>query len=197
MGPATPQDMSEGSSTQITSLPKLQPDGSNWTTYQERVLNTLTSKGLKRHVMGTARKPVALSEMNGDYFKPGRLAPLSDEELEKHEQEQDLYDQHQATVHNIIYRTVDKSTFLQVKGEKTADMVWKKLTSIHANKGGMYETDLLAKLQNMCYTEGESMRDHLTEMTELKEQLTEMNVEISDQSFITYIWTPLSPTPTF
>ena len=46
-------------------------------------------------------------------------------------------------------------------------MVWKKLTSIHTNKGRMYET--LAKLQNMRYTEGESMRDHLTEMTELKE----------------------------
>ncbi len=157
MGPATPQDMSESLSTQITSLPKLQPDGSNWSMYQERVLNTLTSKGLKRHVMGTARKLVVLTERDGDYYKPGWLAPLSDEDLEKHEQEQDLYDQHQATVRDIIYRTVDKSTFLQVKGEKTADMVWKKLTSIHANKGGMYKTDLLAKLQNLHYTEGESM----------------------------------------
>jgi len=59
--------------------------------------------------------------------------------------------------------------FLQIKGEMTADMVWKKLTSIHANKGGMYEMDLLSKLQNMRYTKGESMRDHLTGMTELKE----------------------------
>ena len=104
--------------------------------------------------MGTVCKLVALSEIIGDYLKPGQLAPLSDEEMEKHEQEQDLYDQHQATVYDIIYQTVD----LQVKGEKTANMVWKKLTSIHANKGRMYEMDLLAKLQNICYTEGESMR---------------------------------------
>ena len=152
-----PQDMSESLSTQITSLPKLQPNGSNWSTYQERVLNTLTSKGLKRHVMGTAQKLVVLTERNGDYYKPGQLAPLSDKDLEKHEQEQDLYNQHQATICHIIYQTVDKSMFLQVKGEKTADMVWKKLTLIHANKGGMYKMDLLAKLQNMRYTEGKSM----------------------------------------
>src|SRR5882672_2221520 len=147
MGPRMPQDMSESLSTQITSLPKLQPDGSNWSTYQEWVLNTLTSKGLKRHVMGTARKLVQLTELDGEYFKLGRFDPLSDEELEKLEQEQDLYDQHQATVRDIIYRTIDKSMFLQIKGKITADMVWKKLTSIHANKGGMYEMDLLSRLQ--------------------------------------------------
>jgi hypothetical protein len=69
-------------------------------------------------------------------------------------------------VREIIYRTVDKSTFLQVKREKTADLVWKKLVSIHADRGGMYETNLLAKLQNTRYNEGDDMREHLTTMTE-------------------------------
>ena len=41
------------------------------------------------------------------------------------------------------------------------------------------------------------MRDHLTQMTELKERLAEMSVEISDQSFVTYIRTSLSLAPTF
>src|SRR5882724_13587200 len=98
MGPRMPQDMSESLSTHITSLPKLQPDSSNWSTYQEWVLNTLTSKGLKRHVMGTAQKLVQLTELDGKYFKPGQFDPLSDEELEKLKQEQDLYDHHQVTV---------------------------------------------------------------------------------------------------
>ncbi|KAF8240124.1 hypothetical protein L208DRAFT_1552164, partial [Tricholoma matsutake] len=84
-----------------------------------------------------------------------------------------------------------------IKGEKTANMVWKKLISIHANKGRMYEMDLLAKLQNMHYTEGESMREHLMEMNELKERLVEMSIEISDQSFVTYICTSLFLTPTY
>ena len=160
MGPAKSLDTNENSSSSnqlFLSLPKLQPDSSNWSTYQERILNAITSKGLKRHVLGTARKPIELVERHGDYYKPGHLAPLSDDELEKHEEAQDLYEQNQATVRELIYRTVDKSTFLQVKGEKTADLVWKKLISIHADKGGMYETDLLAKLQSTRYTEGESM----------------------------------------
>ncbi|KAF8231113.1 hypothetical protein L208DRAFT_1278687, partial [Tricholoma matsutake] len=54
--------------------------------------------------------------------------PLTNEELEKHEKKQDLYDQHQATIQDIIYHTVDKSTFLQIKGEKTADMVCVRAT---------------------------------------------------------------------
>ena len=135
--------------------------------------------------------------MTSPYYKPGHLAPLSNDELEKHEEAQDLYEQNQATVRELIYRTVDKSTFLQVKGKKTADLVWKKLISIHADKGGMYETDLLAKLQSTHYTEGESMRDHLTAMTELKERLAEMNVAVSDESFVTYIQTSLSLAPTY
>ncbi|KAG5633044.1 hypothetical protein DXG03_008705, partial [Asterophora parasitica] len=108
-------------------LPKLASDGSNWFLYQERVLNALTSKKLRRHVTGTARKPEDLTESGGDFFKRGSLAPLSDKELEVHEDEVDDWLQRQAQVREIIYGTVDKSTFLQIKNEPTAADVWKKL----------------------------------------------------------------------
>jgi hypothetical protein len=199
MGPANNSEMTESHNNHqsFLSLPKLSPDSSNWSTYQECILNAITSKGLKRHVLGTARKPIELVERNGDYYKPSSLSPLSDEEIEKHEESQDLYDQNQATVREIIYCTVDKSTFLQIKGQKSADLVWKKLISIHADKGGMYETDLLTRLQNARYTEGDNMREHLSTMTELKEHLAEMNMNISDESFVAYIQTSLSLTPTY
>ncbi|KAF8800354.1 hypothetical protein BYT27DRAFT_7227475 [Phlegmacium glaucopus] len=180
--------MASGQSQASTSLiPKLQSNGSNWTTYAERVMNYLTSKGLKRHVTGTARKPVELVERVGAYYMPGSLTPMNEEEIEKYEAAQDDYNQKQASVREIIYRTIDNSTFIQVKNEKDAAAVWKKVASIHADKGSMYETNLLSQLQTSRYTEGESMREHLTKMTEIKERLAEMNCPISDESFVAYI----------
>ena len=145
-------DMTSTSSSKLL-LPKLRGDSSNWATYSERILNYITSKGYRRHVLGTARKPETLDERNGALFKPGTLAPLSDSDLEKHENATDLYEQAQAAVREIIYRTVDKTTFLQIKNEVDAASVWKKVISIHADKGSLYEANLLVQLQNARYTE--------------------------------------------
>ena len=66
------------------------------------------------------------------------------------------------------------------------------MVSIHSDKGSMFETNLLTQLQNARYVEGESMREHLAKMTEIKERLAEMNCQISDESFVSYICTSLS-----
>ena len=58
--------------------------------------------------------------------------PLSNDALEEHETSLDTWEQKQAQVHKLIYNTVDSSTFLQIK---TAADLWKKLISIHGNKG--------------------------------------------------------------
>jgi len=122
-------------------------------------MNHLMSKGLKRHVLGTAWKLANLIECNRDYYKPNRLALLSDAELEKHKGEQDEYEQKQASVWEVIYRTINNLKFIQIKNEKDAAAVWKKVVLIHANKGNMYKKNLLTQLQNSHYVEGESMWD--------------------------------------
>ena len=95
----------------------------------------MTSKGYHRHVQGTARtsKPETLIERDGSFYKSGSLAPLNNEELEKHEDTIDTYNQAQAAVCEVIYRTIDKTTFLQVKNEVDTALMWKKVTSIHAD----------------------------------------------------------------
>ncbi|KAF8805794.1 hypothetical protein BYT27DRAFT_7103701 [Phlegmacium glaucopus] len=148
MGPDDVSDMNSMSNTgQGLTIPKLQPNGSNWTTYAERVLNYLTSKGLKRHVTGTARKPIDLIARAGAYYRPSSLIPLTDDEIQRHEAEQDEYEQRQAAVREVIYRTIDNSMSIQVKNEPDAAAVWRKIASIHADKGSMYETNLLTQLQ--------------------------------------------------
>ena len=187
MGPDNTFDMSSTSNNQSLSLPKLQSDSSNWATYSERILNYLTSKGFRRHIQGTARKPEQLIERNRSYYKQGSLAPLTDEDLEKHEETIESYDQMHAAVREVIYRTIDKITFLQVKNKMDAASMWRKVASIHADKGTLYETNLLMQLQNTRYIEKESMREHIAKMTELRERLAEMNAPISDESFVLYL----------
>jgi hypothetical protein len=88
MSPADISDMTlTSSSNQTLTIPKLQVDGSNWSTYSERVMNYLTLQGLKKHVLGTAHRLVNLVERDRNYYNPGALSLLNDEELEKHEKE--------------------------------------------------------------------------------------------------------------
>ena len=62
MGPA--DNLTLGSNLDSTSLsvPKLHDDGSNWADYEPRVERVLGTKGLWRHVVGTAiaLKPYAV-----------------------------------------------------------------------------------------------------------------------------------------
>jgi gag-polypeptide of LTR copia-type len=134
---------------------------------------------------------------NGDYYKPAALSLLNDDKLEKHEKEQDKYEQKQASVCEVIYRTINKSMFIQVKNETDAAAIWKKVISIHANKGSMFKTNLLMQLQNSHYVEGDAMWEHLAKMVEIKERLAEMGCLLSNQLFVSYICTSISLAPSF
>ncbi|KAG6851613.1 hypothetical protein C0991_007668 [Blastosporella zonata] len=117
-----PEDTFDISSTKVT-VPKLSANGSNWTTYHERILNALTSKKLRRHVTGTARRPADLVQHNGMFYLTAddEAKPLTDTEIDAHEDQMENWLQKEAQDCEIIYGTVDQSTFLQIKGETTAE----------------------------------------------------------------------------
>ena len=89
-----PTEVSTDSSTiKVTSLPKLAADGSNWTTYQDCIINTIKAKGLHQHLIGTAHKPEELEEWTGKFYKPETTLPLTDDKLEAHENLIDTYEE--------------------------------------------------------------------------------------------------------
>ncbi len=128
--------MSSSTATiKLLNLPRLKDDGMNYILYKEWIPNVATSKGLRRVLYRTAKKPVEMMEINGDYYLPGSLAPLSDGEVEKQLTLQDAYDQKEAQAHEMMYETISTSTFMQIKNEPTTATMWKKLTSIFEEKG--------------------------------------------------------------
>lgn len=110
-------------------------------------------------------------ESNGDYYKPGELAPLSDDELEKHLKLQDEYDQKEASMREIFYETVSNSTFMQIKNQPSAAHVWGALVSIFESKGDLVQQDLLSQLQNTRCPEDGNVRAHLANMQRIGEEL--------------------------
>ncbi|KAG6887905.1 hypothetical protein C0995_011655 [Termitomyces sp. Mi166 len=149
---------------------------------------------LCQHVIGTAHKLVALVKHDSFFFWD-----VQDKQVKEHEDAMEDWLQKEATVHDIIYATVDQFTFHQIQEETTAAAVWKKLTSIHGNRGAMFETDLIAWLQNSCFIENSEvmMHDHLANLVILKEHLVKTSCPLSDASFASYICTSLSLAPSY
>jgi len=161
---------SDNATIKVTQLPKLASNGENWLSYHERVLNVATARGLRRHLVGTALQPSLIIAKDGKFYLSATdVTPLMANALEEHETSIDTWEQKEAQVRKLIYNTVDSSSFLQIKGEKTVADLWKKLTSIHGNKGAQFEEYLLGKLQTAHYAENEDMRTHLTTMNTLRE----------------------------
>jgi hypothetical protein len=181
------------SSSNKVSLPKLQDDGSNWVMYKERIKNHLTSKGLMRHLTGTARKPAEVEEKDGKVHKKGNARPMTDDELDTYLDTLDVYATKEAQVREVLYDTLSKTVFLQIKGQPTAAETWNKLVSIFELKGDMTITDTLTKLASARYVDGNDMRTHISTLLELRERLAEMGHTLSDQQFSAYIRTSLTP----
>ncbi|KAJ7095458.1 hypothetical protein C8R43DRAFT_907942, partial [Mycena crocata] len=179
--------MSSTSQLKITRLPKLKDDGSNWGNYKDLAMNTIIAKGLRRHAVGTAKAPPALEERDGEFFLPNRLSPLSDDELEKHEDKLDEYLQKQAQVREVIYQSVTEATFMRIKGQPTAQLMLAHLVSIFEGKGEMVQIDTLTRLQSMRCPEDGNVILHITEMQRLKEALDAMGAPVADAQFAAYI----------
>jgi hypothetical protein len=67
MGPAAEMATPDASTSAIKliQLPRLARDGENWLTYQEKVVNAIKARKLRRHLTETARKADRLVRLWG------------------------------------------------------------------------------------------------------------------------------------
>jgi len=85
MGPAEQMtNLSLNSSSDSTSLsvPKLCDDGSNWSDYQPRIERAMGSKGLWRHILGTAVAPRPYMLLNGVHVLSDGKTGATEEQIE-------------------------------------------------------------------------------------------------------------------
>ncbi|KAJ7780778.1 hypothetical protein DFH07DRAFT_729597, partial [Mycena maculata] len=116
------------------TLPILLDDSSNWVHYSEIISTHAKSKGLHRHLAGTARIPAdIIQDAIGDWYFDGTNIRLTDDEVKAHEKKQDDYETKESKLRDIIYQTVSTTRFSQIKDESTANRVWQKLVELNEN----------------------------------------------------------------
>ncbi|KIM92082.1 hypothetical protein PILCRDRAFT_203 [Piloderma croceum F 1598] len=67
------------------AVPKLRDDGSNWSDYEPRIQKAMGSKGLWRHIQGTAIAPKPYAIVNGIPVLPDGKSEATEEQVEAKE----------------------------------------------------------------------------------------------------------------
>ncbi|KAF8890727.1 hypothetical protein BD779DRAFT_1469224 [Infundibulicybe gibba] len=105
--------MSSSWSLEVPNV-NLEDNGSNWLTYKERLIWTLTHQGLERHLYGTAQKLEELLEVDGKWFnKEEPTKSLDRKEIREHETKIDIFVQQEATARELSTKHLfeDEETF--------------------------------------------------------------------------------------
>jgi hypothetical protein len=185
MGPAVAFDMSSNTSGNSFSVPRLRDDGSNWVDYESKARTALGSKGLIRHIEGSAIKPVPLAIETGvPVSKPG--VPATESEIEARERKIDEYDQREYMAQHVIQSTVSPRLAALIRS-KSAFVMWTTIKADATDKSDMYKVEARRKLQEMHCSEGSDVRAHLNSMTRARDELAAMGVPLEDAVFVSLI----------
>ena len=112
-------NLSLNSSSDSTTLqvPKLRDDGSNWPDYEPRIRKVMGSKGLWRHVEGTAVAPKPYAVVEDVMVIADRKTPATEEQIEAKESKIIEFEKREYLAQHIIL-----STTLTRVGAKIKDL---------------------------------------------------------------------------
>jgi hypothetical protein len=115
-------DMSNHSTGNVISVPKLRDNGSNWVDYDSKVQSMLGAKGVIRHVEGTTIKPSMYVMDGGQYIVKEGVA-ATEEQIEAREKRIDEYMQREHTAQHILLTSVSPRIALIIRS-KSAKQMW-------------------------------------------------------------------------
>ena len=180
------------------SVPKLRDDGSNWADYQPRIERALGSKGLWRHVMGTAIAPKPYALLADVAVIADRKTPATEEQIEAKEAKIQEFEKREYMAQHVILSTTSTRLGLKIKSLKTAKEMWDAVSADATTKSSLYLLDAEDQLASMKLAENEDSKAHLAEMKlhfqlmlQRRENLTKMGSELSDTRFNTIIMSSL------
>ena len=201
MGPVdTMSTITMNSNSESTSLsvPKLHDDGSNWADYEPRLWKAMGSKGLWRHVEGTAiaLKPYIVAD--GIPVLSDGKTQATDEQIETKEVRIIDFEKREYSAQHILLSTTSICLGAKIKGFNTAEEMWKVIKADMTTKSMLYLLDAEDQLSSMKLNENEDPKAHLMElrlhfqtMIQHRDNLIQMGSTISDTRFNTIIMSSL------
>ena len=169
------------------SVPKLRDDGSNWADYQPRIERALGSKGLWRHVLGTAIKPTPYALLAGVPVIADGKPESTEEQIEAKEAKFAEYEKREYLVQHVFLSTTLTRLRSKIKDLETAKEMWDAVKNDATMKSTLYLIDAEDQLSSMKLADNDDSKVHLAElkqhfqlMLQRRENLIKMGATLLD-----------------
>ena len=182
------------SDTTTLAVLKLHDDGSNWADYKPRIQRALGSKGLWRHVEGTAIAPKLYALVAGVPILVDGTTQATEDQIEARETKIIDYDKREYLAQHVILSTTSTRLGNKIKNLKTSHDMWDAVKVDATMKSTLFLLDAEDQLASMKLTENDDPKAHLTEvkqhfqlMGQRHNNLLKMGSTISDSRYNTII----------
>ena len=172
------------------SVPKLHDDGSNWADYEPQIQKAMGSKGLWRHVEGTAITPKLYAMVNQDFILSDGKTPAIEKQIEARETQIINYEKWKYLAQHVILLTTLTCLGGKIKDLKSAKDMWDVVKADATTRSTLFLLDTEDQLASMKLVENDDPKAHLSElmqhfqlMVQCCNNLIKMGSTLSDTLF--------------
>ena len=152
------------SDTTTLAVPKLCNDRSNWADYKPRIQRALGSKGLWRHIEGTAIAPKLYALVAGVPVLMDGTTQAMEDQIEARETKIINYDKREYLAQHVILSMTSTCLGNKIKNLKTLHDMWDAVKADATTKSTLFLLDAEDQLASMKLTENDDPKAHLSEV---------------------------------
>ena len=186
------------SNTTTLAVPKLHNDGSNWADYKPRIQRALGSKGLWRHIEGTAIAPKPYALVARVPVLADGTTQATEDQIEARETKIIDYNKREYLAQHVILSTTSTRLGNKIKNLKTSHDMWDAVKADTTTKSTLFLLNTEDQLASMKLAENNDPKVHLTEvkqhfqlMGQQHDNLLKMGSTISNSRYNTTIMSSL------
>ena len=190
--------LNSSSDSTTLSILKLRDDGSNWSDYEPHIQRAMGSKGLWRHVEGTAIAPKPYALDSGVPVLADGQTPASEDQIEARESKIVDYDKREYLAQHVILSTTSTRLGSKIKNLKTAKEMWDMVKADATTQSTLFLLNAEDQLASMKLADNTDPKTHLSElkdhfqlMMHRHDNLLKMGSTLSDSCFNTIIMSSL------
>ena len=159
-----------------STVPKLDPAGTNWTVFKFRFEDAIDAKGFWGHFDGTSTCPT-LSDPPADHQLAAKSQWEKDERSSK----------------SLLTQKLPDSTMVLIHSKTTVKERWDEVVKEYTAKSEYAKTGLRAKFLGMKCTDKGGVREFLEGLRLKKEELSQAGVAIEEADYLSVILSSLPP----
>ena len=158
--------LSSSSDSTTLSIPNLHDDRSNWSNYEPYIQRAMGSKGLWRHVEGTAIAPKLYALDAGVLVLAGGWTQAMEEQIEAKETKIMDYDKQEYLAQHVILSTALTHLGSKIKNLKTAKEMWDMVKADDTTKSTLFLLDAEDQLASMKPANNTDLKPHPSKLKE-------------------------------